>query len=101
MASRSNDEGKDKAIGQKSYGAPFGAQAPINAGRPSAAPAPTAAVKAAMAADKGTTRAAQPSAPTRYAPASQPLAAPGQSPTGIGGAARERTVDKLVKNAGG
>lgn len=84
----------------KSYGAPFGAQAPITVGRPKAAPAPSAAVRAAMASDKGATKTS-PSPVPRYASSNMPLSEPGMAPTGIGGAARERTIDKLVKQVGG
>lgn len=94
MPSRSNDTNKDKA-----YGAPMGYQPPVNVGRPVATPSNSVAVRAAMAADKGTTRPA-PAAPVkRYTQPAMPLAKPGEEPVGIGGAKRRdkifSTVDKM------
>lgn len=89
--SRSNDEGKDKA-----YGDAFGYQPPSYGGRPVATPSNSVAVRAAMAADRGTTRPA-PAAPVkRYVQSDMPLAAPGEQPTGIGGAKRRDKITALA-----
>lgn len=97
MASRANDVPKDQAVGVKTYGAPMGYQAPSNAGRPVAAPAKAQAVKAAMAADTGTTKP-MPSKPVPRYDASQPLASQSSPGAGIGGAAKSRSVmDKVDK----
>lgn len=99
MGSRSNDDNQEKAYGDTgrpmltSYTPP----AP-DAGRPRASPANPAAVKQAMAADRGTTKPMSYSAPSRVLPdnVNMPFAKRGQAPTGMGGAARQRKIDELV-----
>ena len=94
MGSRSNSAGK-----QTAYGDAFGYQPPMGGGRPVAAPSGPAAVRAAMAADRGTTRAMPAPARPMYTQGIMPLAARGEAPTGIGGAKRRDKISAIVDQA--
>ena len=108
MASRSNDLTKDTALKVGYYGNTPGFQAPTtsNVGRPVAGPN-LSGIRAGMAADRGAIprpripMSVSPMGVTRPRPripmsVSMPLASPGDPPTGIGGAARERKIMGMV-----
>jgi hypothetical protein len=100
MGSRSNDDNQEKAYGDTGRPMLTSYQPPSSAARLTARPSNPSAVRAAMSADRGTTKpmpiSPRPNSPPGADGTYMPFAKRGEQPVGIGGAARRNKIDELV-----